>query len=705
MPALAKGGAPRTKGHEKDKNTVFVRGVPFDVDESGLEGVFSDIGPIKGCFLVKPRGSDHHKGFGFVHYALAEDAQRAAEELNGKQMGGRKLQVELADKRAPMEERKKRHVGSASADAKAAPAEEDADGQADEGDGGVGATVSAAAHKLLAAAAPRSAKTAATAAAAPRAAPRAAPLPSAGDTSDKHKLLRAVAIGNLTPAVAAAALAAAREAGTVQEVMDPAPVDLVSKAKLAADGCAGGVAVVVYASVREASEAVAKLHGKSVQPAVPGATKGKKDKSKKKKKSKGAEHEHGEDDGGDGGADAKDAAATAAAAAAEPVVLWARQVAGEGARVKKWRVIVRNLPWKTNEAMLRAALEPAAGFVWELAIPRGPDGRIKGFAFAGFTCAAHAARAIQKVNGTQVAGRMVAVDWAVDKSTFEKHRDGEPGGAEGVGASNDVDRLIRKHEADKGGADSDGDGDEGSGGGGEEGGDGDEDTDGEEGEEGAAGGADAERDMMRSVLGDVMQEDGEEGGGDVAAAADGGGGERPAAEHSKPKADKRADKRAEGAEGGSGPVRSGPDYLRKTVFLRNLPLDVLQPALRARMEVFGEVYMCRIVVDKATGKPRGTAFVEFEHPADAEKAAAACARGRTGAGPGVTLEGRQLDIDMAVSQDDARNISSAGAGASGRRGSKEGEGTGKDRRNLYLAKEGRIEEGSAQWEALSESDK
>lgn len=78
---------------EKDRSTVFVRSVPFGVDEKGLEEVFSELGPIKQCFLVKPKGSEKHKGFGFVHYALPEDAERAAQELNGRLLEGRKLQV------------------------------------------------------------------------------------------------------------------------------------------------------------------------------------------------------------------------------------------------------------------------------------------------------------------------------------------------------------------------------------------------------------------------------------------------------------------------------------------------------------------------------------------------------------------------------------------------------------------------------------
>lgn len=92
MPAQS---APKARA-EKDKTTVFVRGLPFDLDEAGLSSVFSDVGPIKSCFLIKPKGASHHKGFGFVHYALPEDALRATEELNGKELGSRKLMVRNA---------------------------------------------------------------------------------------------------------------------------------------------------------------------------------------------------------------------------------------------------------------------------------------------------------------------------------------------------------------------------------------------------------------------------------------------------------------------------------------------------------------------------------------------------------------------------------------------------------------------------------
>ena len=46
----------------------------------------------------------------------------------------------------------------------------------------------------------------------------------------------------------------------------------------------------------------------------------------------------------------------------------------------------------------------------------------------------------------------------------------------------------------------------------------------------------------------------------------------------------------------------------------------------------------RIVMDKATGKAKGTAFVEFKKPEAAKRAADACTRGRKSQGPGITLQ-------------------------------------------------------------------
>lgn len=67
-------------------------------------------------------------------------------------------------------------------------------------------------------------------------------------------------------------------------------------------------------------------------------------------------------------------------------------------QVKKWRIIVRNLPFGVTEDELQQLLQPI-GFVWRAHIPKEANGKMKGFGFLSFTCRAHAATAISAMSG------------------------------------------------------------------------------------------------------------------------------------------------------------------------------------------------------------------------------------------------------------------------------------------------------------------
>lgn len=82
-----------SKDDAHDARTVFVRNLAFDVDQAQLEQAFADIGPVRSAFLVTHKGQQRHKGIAFVQYAIPEDADRAVEELSGKELNGRKLKV------------------------------------------------------------------------------------------------------------------------------------------------------------------------------------------------------------------------------------------------------------------------------------------------------------------------------------------------------------------------------------------------------------------------------------------------------------------------------------------------------------------------------------------------------------------------------------------------------------------------------------
>jgi nucleolar protein 4 len=85
------------------KTTLFVRNVPFNATDADFESFFSFFGPLRSCFLIKPEaGNDEvqekkvNKGFGFVHFAEASDANSALETLKTKKFNNRRLKAELA---------------------------------------------------------------------------------------------------------------------------------------------------------------------------------------------------------------------------------------------------------------------------------------------------------------------------------------------------------------------------------------------------------------------------------------------------------------------------------------------------------------------------------------------------------------------------------------------------------------------------------
>lgn len=78
------------------ENKVFIGSLSWDATEDQLKEHFSQAGEVVSVFIPKDKFSGKSKGFGFVEYGSAEEAQKAIELFNGQDFLGRPLVVNIA---------------------------------------------------------------------------------------------------------------------------------------------------------------------------------------------------------------------------------------------------------------------------------------------------------------------------------------------------------------------------------------------------------------------------------------------------------------------------------------------------------------------------------------------------------------------------------------------------------------------------------
>ncbi len=75
---------------------LFVGSLPWGVDDAALAQIFSQAGTVVSAQVVKDRETGRSRGFGFVEMTTDEEAQAAVNNLNGTDVEGRKIVVNIA---------------------------------------------------------------------------------------------------------------------------------------------------------------------------------------------------------------------------------------------------------------------------------------------------------------------------------------------------------------------------------------------------------------------------------------------------------------------------------------------------------------------------------------------------------------------------------------------------------------------------------
>ena len=85
---------------------LYVGNLSYNTTDESLKEAFSQAGTVESSVVITDKMTGRSKGFGFVEMSSDEEAAKAIEMWNGKELDGRELRVNEA---RPMEERPKRY--------------------------------------------------------------------------------------------------------------------------------------------------------------------------------------------------------------------------------------------------------------------------------------------------------------------------------------------------------------------------------------------------------------------------------------------------------------------------------------------------------------------------------------------------------------------------------------------------------------------
>lgn len=81
-------------------SNLYVGNLTFSTTTADLETLFAQHGEVEKAQVITDRDTGRSRGFGFVEMATSEEAKAAIDSLNGHNVDGRDLTVNVAKERS-----------------------------------------------------------------------------------------------------------------------------------------------------------------------------------------------------------------------------------------------------------------------------------------------------------------------------------------------------------------------------------------------------------------------------------------------------------------------------------------------------------------------------------------------------------------------------------------------------------------------------
>ena len=78
---------------------IYVGNMNYATTEETLKDLFSQYGEVVSATIIKDKFTEQSKGFGFVEMTEEEAANTAIATLNGKELDGRRIRVNVAEEK------------------------------------------------------------------------------------------------------------------------------------------------------------------------------------------------------------------------------------------------------------------------------------------------------------------------------------------------------------------------------------------------------------------------------------------------------------------------------------------------------------------------------------------------------------------------------------------------------------------------------